>query len=57
MFAVICTYKGFFTSGGAKGVGEATNRGVVISMVTIIIIDYFLMNFIRIYYIMMGITR
>lgn len=57
MFAMICTYKGFYTSGGAKGVGEATNRGVVISMVTIIIIDYFLMNFIRIYYIMMGITR
>jgi len=57
MFAVICTFKGFNTTGGAKGVGEATNRGVVISMVTIIIIDYFLMNFIRIYYIMMGITK
>lgn len=57
MFAVICTFKGFNTTGGAKGVGEATNRGVVISMVAIIIIDYFLMNFIRIYYLMIGITR
>ncbi len=57
MFSVICTFKGFNTSGGAKGVGEATNRGVVISMVSIIIIDYFLMNLIRIYYLMAGIGR
>ncbi|AGH96190.1 MlaE family ABC transporter permease [Pseudobdellovibrio exovorus] len=55
VFAVICTYKGFNTSGGAKGVGEATNRGVVISMVSIIILDYFLMNLIRIFYVMTGI--
>lgn len=55
MFAVICTYKGFNTTGGAKGVGEATNRGVVVSMVIIIILDYFLMNLIRIYYLMTGI--
>lgn len=57
MFAVICTYKGFNTEGGAKGVGEATNRGVVVSMVSIIIIDYFLMNLIRIYYLVTGISR
>lgn len=57
MFAVICTYKGFNTSGGAKGVGEATNRGVVVSMVSIIILDYFLMNLIRIYYLIVGIAR
>jgi phospholipid/cholesterol/gamma-HCH transport system permease protein len=56
MFGIICTYKGFNTSGGAKGVGEATNRGVVVSMVTIIIIDYFLMNIIRIFYLVTGIT-
>lgn len=55
MFAVICSYKGFFTTGGAKGVGEATNRGVVVSMVIIIVLDYFLMNIIRIYYLMAGI--
>jgi phospholipid/cholesterol/gamma-HCH transport system permease protein len=57
MFSVICTFKGYNTTGGAKGVGEATNRGVVISMVSIIIIDYFLMNLIRIYYLMAGIGR
>lgn len=56
MFGIICTYKGFNTSGGAKGVGEATNRGVVVSMVTIIIIDYFLMNIIRVFYLVTGIT-
>ncbi len=57
MFGVICTFKGFNTTGGAKGVGEATNRGVVMSMVSIIIIDYFLMNFIRIYYLITGVAR
>ncbi len=57
MFAVICTYKGFNTSGGAKGVGEATNRGVVVSMVIIIILDYFLMNLIRIYYLVTGVAK
>lgn len=57
IFAVVCSYKGFNTTGGAKGVGEATNRGVVMSMVSIIIVDYFLMNFIRIYYLITGVTR
>lgn len=56
IFAVICTYKGFNTEGGAKGVGEATNRGVVVSMVSIIILDYFLMNIIRIFYLVTGVT-
>ncbi|MBC7420493.1 MAG: ABC transporter permease [Bdellovibrio sp.] len=57
MFAVICTYKGFNTTGGAKGVGEATNRGVVISMVSIIILDYYLMNIIRIFYVLTGMSQ
>ena len=57
LFSVICTYKGYNTSGGAKGVGEATNRGVVVSMVSIIIIDYFLMNIIRIFYVLTGISQ
>jgi phospholipid/cholesterol/gamma-HCH transport system permease protein len=57
MFAVVCTYKGFNTTGGAKGVGEATNKGVVISMVGIIIVDYFLMNIIRIIYVAFGVGR
>lgn len=57
LFAVICTYQGFNTKGGAKGVGEATNNGVVMSMVGIIILDYFLMNLIRVFYIMVGIQK
>lgn len=56
VFAVICTYRGFNTTGGAKGVGEATNNGVVQSMVLIIILDYFLSNIIRIFYVVMGIN-
>lgn len=50
VFALICTYRGFNTKGGARGVGDATNRGVVLSMVMIIILDFFLMNFIEAYY-------
>lgn len=55
-FALICTYRGFNTTGGAKGVGEATNQGVVQSMVMIIILDYFLTNLIRVYYNLAGIS-
>lgn len=50
VFATICCYRGFNTKGGARGVGEATNKGVVISMVMIIILDFFIMNLIDIYY-------
>ena len=56
VFAVICTFRGFNTTGGAKGVGDATNRGVVLSMVMIIILDYFLTNLIRLFYIFTGIA-
>jgi phospholipid/cholesterol/gamma-HCH transport system permease protein len=49
-FSAICTNKGFYTKGGAKGVGEATNEGVVNSMVMIIVINYFITNLIRFYY-------
>ncbi len=55
-FAVICTYRGFNTTGGARGVGDATNQGVVQSMVGIIILDYFVTNMIRIFYNLMGIN-
>lgn len=50
IFSLVCTYKGYYTQGGAKGVGEATNHGVVISIVTIIVTDYVLTNFIRVYF-------
>jgi len=55
-FATVCTYRGFNTTGGAKGVGDATNQGVVQSMVGIIILDYFVTNLIRFYYNIMGIS-
>jgi phospholipid/cholesterol/gamma-HCH transport system permease protein len=35
-------YKGFYAGGGAKGVGRATTEAVVISLVAILITDYFL---------------
>ncbi len=54
VFSSICCYRGFHTTGGAKGVGEATNRGVVSSMVVIIVLDYFLTIFIRTLEAMMG---
>ncbi|MCB0418943.1 MAG: ABC transporter permease [Bdellovibrionales bacterium] len=55
VFAAVCTYMGFNTTGGAKGVGEATNKGVVYSMVLIICTNFFMTNLIRFYYGLMGI--
>jgi len=40
--SIICCYKGFYTAGGAEGVGKATTGAVVISFMTILISDYFL---------------
>jgi phospholipid/cholesterol/gamma-HCH transport system permease protein len=49
-FAVICTHRGYTTKGGAAGVGSSTNRGVVLSMVMIIILDFFVTNLINVFY-------
>jgi len=49
-FGLYCTFAGFNTKGGARGVGLSTNKGVVTSMVMVIILDYILSNFIRLYY-------
>lgn len=40
--SIISCYKGFFTEGGAEGVGKATTGAVVMSFMTILISDYFL---------------
>lgn len=40
--AIVSCYKGFYTEGGAEGVGKATTGAVVISSMTILISDYFL---------------
>jgi phospholipid/cholesterol/gamma-HCH transport system permease protein len=36
------TYYGYYTTGGARGVGEATTKAVVSSSILIFILDYFL---------------
>jgi phospholipid/cholesterol/gamma-HCH transport system permease protein len=38
--SVICCKKGFYASGGARGVGEATAKAVVLSIVAIFAADY-----------------
>jgi phospholipid/cholesterol/gamma-HCH transport system permease protein len=40
--ALISCYKGFYTRGGAEGVGKATTGAVVLSSMTILISDYYL---------------
>lgn len=40
--ALISCYKGFYSEGGAEGVGKATTGAVVLSSMTILISDYFL---------------
>ncbi|MBQ49001.1 MAG: ABC transporter permease [Zetaproteobacteria bacterium] len=42
IFSTIGCYQGFNASGGAKGVGEATTKAVVISYVAILSADYFI---------------
>lgn len=42
ILSYIGCYKGYYASGGARGVGEATTDSVVYASVTILILDYFL---------------
>ncbi len=49
-FSIICTNRGYKTEGGAEGVGSSTNRGVVLSMVMIIVLDFFVTNLINVFY-------
>ncbi|MDP2167933.1 MAG: ABC transporter permease [Thermodesulfovibrionales bacterium] len=39
---LISCYKGFYTSGGAEGVGKATTGAVVLSFMTVLVSNYFL---------------
>jgi phospholipid/cholesterol/gamma-HCH transport system permease protein len=41
LLAVICTYKGYTTTGGAKGVGKSVINTAVASMVGICVMDWF----------------
>ncbi len=45
ILSTIGCYKGFYTSGGAAGVGRATTQSVVLASVTILISDYMLTSF------------
>ncbi len=42
LLAIIATYKGYITRGGAKGLGTSTTQSVVFANVTIVITDYIL---------------
>lgn len=42
IFSSIGCFKGFYAGGGAKGVGKATTEAVVLSLVTILISDFFI---------------
>ena len=39
VFSTICCFRGFHASGGAKGVGRATTDAVVLSLVSILLMD------------------
>ena len=41
VIAFICCFKGITTTGGAEGVGKSTTSAVVTSMVSVLILDYF----------------
>ena len=40
--SAIGTYMGYFTKGGAKGVGESTTKAVVIASISVFLLDYIL---------------
>lgn len=42
IIAIVACYKGFYTSGGARGVGQATTSAVVVASVAILVSNYFL---------------
>ena len=47
IFSTIGTYRGYFTEGGAEAVGKATNVAVVITLVLVLVSDYFITLVIR----------
>ena len=42
IIALVSCYVGFKTTGGARGIGQATTRSVVLSFMLILVADYFL---------------
>ena len=41
VLATICTYKGYTTTGGAKGVGRSVVSTAVTTMICIVVMDWF----------------
>lgn len=46
IIGTVACYKGFYTKGGAKGVGLATTSSVVVSSVSILVVNYFIAAYI-----------
>jgi phospholipid/cholesterol/gamma-HCH transport system permease protein len=42
IMGTVSCYKGYYTSGGAKGVGEATTSAVVVASVAILVSNFFI---------------
>ncbi len=40
--SIVTTYRGFAAKGGARGVGEGTTRAVVMSSVSVLVVNYFI---------------
>ena len=50
IIATVGCFKGYYTSGGAEGVGRATTQSVVVSSVAVLISDYFLTQILMTYF-------
>ena len=48
--ATISCFQGFYTKGGAQGVGRATTQSVAASSVTVLVVDYFLTSWLLEYF-------
>lgn len=42
LMAIVCTSRGYYASGGAKGVGRMTTQAVVVSSALVLVADYFI---------------
>ena len=42
IFSVVACVRGFYTAGGAEGVGRSTTQAVVVASLTILLVDFFL---------------
>ncbi|MFW5782134.1 MAG: MlaE family ABC transporter permease [Candidatus Muiribacteriaceae bacterium] len=50
VISLVSCYNGFRTKGGAKGVGNAATFSVVLSIISVLVLDYFLTVFLKYFY-------